>query len=306
MPSSEVNDIYIHPDPTSSLIPHLKAHLPCTSSVLHVIQVPPAPDSTAFATFLPAKSPPESKDWAVGILGIPDSPDFEFWFWSSAEGAPAKNVGEYEEERFRSAYAQFERMMKLVSNMHPEKETLSVDSLHSKIATYLPISKGGPGSVWNRFLYSQDYLPPPDYRAQVIGSKYVFKRLAVEDLDDVIQTSTMPRSKTALAATPSIGAYLASSEDKRAQAWCFISREGTMGSVYVRPEVRGTGLGKETVRKLLEKVFACQKYIIADVFPTNTASLRLCQSLGACRVWDAAGVNVQLSQFRDLHNYCKL
>jgi ribosomal protein S18 acetylase RimI-like enzyme len=299
MPSSEVGDVYIHPNSTSSLIPHLKAHLPYVSSMLYVIQVPPAPVPIVFATFPPDESPPESKDWAVGVLGITDLPESEFWFWSSTEGASAINVDKDEKECFCSAYAQFKQMLKLISNIYPKKETLLVDSLHSRIAFYLPISRGDPGSVWNKLVFSKDYLPSPDHRAQVLGSKYIFKRVEVKDLDDVIQTSTIPRSKTALAATSSTGAYLASSEDKRAQAWCFITREGTIGSVYVRPEARGMGLGKETVRKELEKVFLCQEYVMADVFPTNTESLRLCQSLGARWVWDTVWVNVQLSQFKD-------
>jgi hypothetical protein len=56
----------------------------------------------------------------------------------------------------------------------------------------------------------------------------------MEDLNDVIQTSTVLRSEATLAKTSSTGAYLASSEDRRAQAWCFISREGAVSSVYVR------------------------------------------------------------------------
>ena len=77
----------------------------------------------------------------------------------------------------------------------------------------------------------------------------------MEDLNDVVETSTVVRIKASLAAASSTGAYLASSEDRRAQVWCFKSREGAISSVYVRPEVRGMGLGKETMRKGLEKGF---------------------------------------------------
>ena len=106
--------------------------------------------------------------------------------------------------------------------------------------------------------------------------------MAVEDLDDVVETSTVVRIKASLAAALSTGAYLASFEDRRVQAWCFISREGAISSVYVRPEVRGIDLGKETMRKELEKGFVrvFRECIVAHVSPTNTASLRLCQSLG--------------------------
>jgi len=221
MPSLPVGDVYIHPDATSSMIPHLKPHLPHASMELYVVQVPPAPDSTVFATFPPAESPPKSRDWAVGVLGITGMPETELWFWSSVEGAPALDVDEDREERFRSAYAQFEQMLRSISNIHPEKETLLVGSLHSGIASYIPISSRGRQSpVWNKLIFSKDYLPPPDSRAQVIGSKYIFKRMAVEDLKDVIQTSMVLRSEATLATTSSTGGYLASSEDRRAQAWC--------------------------------------------------------------------------------------
>jgi len=110
MPSLPVGDVYIHPDATSSVIPHLKAHLPHASTELYVVQVPPAPDSTVFATFPPAESPLKSRDWAVGVLGITGMPETELWFWSSVEGTPAIDVDEDREERFRSAYAQFEQM----------------------------------------------------------------------------------------------------------------------------------------------------------------------------------------------------
>ena len=296
MPSSEVGDIYIHPDPTTSLIPHLKVHLPHASMELYVIQVPPASDSTVFATFPPHESPPKSKDWAAGVLGITGLPETDFWFWSSTEETPTIDVNE---ERFRSAYTQFERMLKLICHLYPEKETLLVGSLHSRIASHIPISRGQLSPVWNALVFSKDHLPPPDYRAQALGSKYTFRSMGDDDLNDVIQTSTIVRNKTTLAACPSTGAYLASSEDRCAQAWCFISREGAISSVYVRPEARGIGLGKETVRKELEKAFVYQKYVMVHVLSTNTVSLKLCQSLGAQTAWDVFWVRVRLSQFRD-------
>ena len=88
MPSLPVGDVYIHPDATSSMIPHLKAHLPPASTELYVVQVPPAPDSTVFPTFPPAESPPKSRDWVVGALGITGMSETELWFWSSVEERP--------------------------------------------------------------------------------------------------------------------------------------------------------------------------------------------------------------------------
>ena len=297
MPSLAVDDVYIHPDANSSVAPRLKAHLPFTSTELYVVQVPPAPDSTVFATFPPTGSPPKSGGWSVGVLGITGSPQTEFWFWSSAEGAPTISVDEDGEAHFRSAYAQFERMLKLISKVHPKKETLRVGSLHSRIASHIPRTIPREVQrilVLSDLVFSKDSLPPPDSRTQVIGSKHIFKEVAVEDLDDVIETSTVVRIKASLAAASSTGAYLASSEDRRAQAWCFISREGAISSVYVRPEARGMGLGKETMRKELEKGFVSQKFIRAHISPTNTASLRLCQSLGARRTSEVVWVTVLL------------
>ncbi|KAI0001369.1 hypothetical protein BJV74DRAFT_898052 [Russula compacta] len=293
------DDIYIHPDATSSVLPHLKVHLPYTSTELYVVEVPPAPDSTVLATFPPTESPPHSKAWAIGVLGITGRPETEFWFWSSAEGVPTTNGDEEGEETFRMAYAQLQQMLKFISAMYPEKETLLVGSLHSRIASHIPTSSTNRLSpIWTKLAFSKDFLSPPSSQSQSIRSRYTFKGLAVEDLDEVIQTSTIPRSKTTLAAVSNTGAYLVSSEERRAQAWCFISREGAISSVYVRPEARGMGLGKETVRKELEKAFVQRHFVMVDVLSTNTASLRLCQSLGARRGWNVVWVSVRMNQFR--------
>ena len=72
------DNIYTHPDASSSILPHLKAHLPHASTELYVVEVPPAPNSTVLATFPPAESPPESSTWAVGVLGITGEYDTEF------------------------------------------------------------------------------------------------------------------------------------------------------------------------------------------------------------------------------------
>src|SRR6267154_4342924 len=238
------DNVYIHLDATSSILPHLKAHLPHASTELYVVEVPPAPNSMVLATFPPTKSPPESSTWAVGVLGITSMPETEFFFWSSVEAAPTINSDE-DEERFRTAYAQFELMLQFISRRkHPEKETLMVGSLHSRIASYIPISSISHLSTWTKLAFSQDFLPPPSSYSKDIESKYIFKRMGMEDLDEVVKTSTVPRIKATLARAPNTGAYLRSSEERRVQAWCFISRQGDISSVYVRPEARGMGLGK--------------------------------------------------------------
>jgi ribosomal protein S18 acetylase RimI-like enzyme len=223
------------------------------------------------------------------------------------EAAPTPTINrdeDDEEEHFRAAYAQFEQMLKFIGRKHPEKDTLMVDSLHSSIASHIPISSICDQSTWTKLAFSKDYfLPPaggpPSSYSQDIESKYIFKRMRVEDLDEVVRTSAVPRDKAALARAQNTGAYLRSSEERRAQAWCFISREGDISSVYVRPEARGMGLGKETVSRELEKEFVHRKFVVAHVLPTNTASLRLCQSLGARRVFDVAWVTILMNQYRD-------
>ena len=292
------DDVYIHPDATSSISPHLKAHLPHASTELYVVEVPPTPNSMVLATFPPTKSPPESNAWAVGVLGIKSMPEAEFYFWSSAE-ATSTIDGDDDEERFRPAYAQFKQMLKFISRKHPEKDTMVVDSLHCSIASYIPTSSRSYLGTWTKLAFSKDFLPLPSSHSQDVKSKYIFKGMGMEDLDEVVQTSTVPRNKATLARAPNTAAYLRSSEEKRAQAWCFISREGDISSVYVRPEARGTGLGRETVRKELEKEFAHRKFVVAHVSSTNAPSLRLCQSLGAQRIFDIAWVTILMDEYRD-------
>jgi hypothetical protein len=59
------------------------------------------------------------------------------------------------------------------------------------------------------------------------------------------------------------------------------------------------GLGKEMVGKELEKEFVHRKFVVAHVLPTNTASLWLCQSQGARRVFDVAWVTILMNRYRD-------
>ncbi|KAI0266653.1 hypothetical protein BC834DRAFT_872895 [Gloeopeniophorella convolvens] len=292
--------IYVHPDAASSIGPHLKARLPQAAVSLYGVEVPPTADATVVATFPPISPPPQDGLWAVAVLGITGRIETDCWFWSSAEAAPAADDDSSTEEHFRAAYAQLEQVLRYIARLCPEKETLIIGSLHTRIAYCIPCScKLYETLVWDKLLFTVDTLPPPDSRTEAIRAKYTFKRMESEDLDEVIKTSTVLRHKAALASVSSTGAYLASSEDKRAQAWCFISKEGAVSSVYVRPEVRGTGLGKETMRKELEKAFAQREYVTADVAPTNTASLRLCGSLGAqIAPWEVVWVRVLLDRFK--------
>ncbi|KAF8499784.1 hypothetical protein F5888DRAFT_1685598 [Russula emetica] len=155
------DNVYIHLDATSSILPHLKAHLPHASTELYVVGVPPAPNSTVLATFPPTKSPPESSAWAVGVLGITGRQETEFLFWSSVEAAPTINRDE-DEEHFRTAYARFEQMLKFISRKHPEKDTLMVGSLHSSIASYIPISSRCYLGTFTKLAFSIDFLLPPN------------------------------------------------------------------------------------------------------------------------------------------------
>jgi ribosomal protein S18 acetylase RimI-like enzyme len=289
--------VYVHPDATSSVVPHLRAHLPDAATELYVVEVPPAPASTLLATFL--EFTPGSAVWSVGVIAITGAPETEFWFWSSAEEVPTTGEDADNDDRFQTAYVQFVQMLKFVGRMHPEKGTLSVGSLHTWIASHIPrSSRDYLSPPWTKFAFSKDSLPPPNSSAQGIGSKYFFKSMGVEELDEVVQTSAIPRTKATLAAASNTAAYPMSSEEKRAQAWCFISREGAISSVYVRPEARGMGLGKETMRRELEKEFVHREFVMVDVSPTNIASHRLCQSLGGRRAWEVVWVGILLSQFR--------
>ena len=173
--STTIDGIYTHLDATSSILPHLKAYLPHASTELYVVEVPPAPNSTVLTTYPPTESPPKSSPWAVGVLGITDMPETEFWFWSSVEVAPTINRDE-DEERFRTAHVQFEQMLRFICRIHPEKETLLVGSLHSGIASYIHISSRDYWSEWIKLAFSKHFLPPPSPCTQDIESKYIFKK----------------------------------------------------------------------------------------------------------------------------------
>jgi hypothetical protein len=296
--ASIIDGIHIHPDATLYVLPHLKAYLPDAATQLYVVEVPPSPVSTVLATFPPSETPPESSAWSIGIIAITGRPETEFWFWSSAEAAPTSGE-DADQERFSTAYAQFVQMLKFICRMYPEKGTLAVGSLHTSIASHIPRSSMSYLSPpWIKFTFSKDSLSPQNSSAQGIKSKYFFKSMAAEELDEVVQTSAIRRNKVTLAAASNAGAYTMSSEEKLAQAWCFISREGSISSLYVRPEARRMGLGRETTRKVMEKEFVSRAFVTMDVSPTNIASIRLCQSLGGRWAWEVVYVDILLSQFR--------
>ena len=74
------DNVYIHLDATSSIVPHLKENLLHASTGLYVVEVPPARNSTVLATFPPTKFTLKSSTWAVGVTGITGMLETEFFF----------------------------------------------------------------------------------------------------------------------------------------------------------------------------------------------------------------------------------
>src|SRR5260370_9451987 len=99
-------------------------------------------------------------------------------------------------------------MLKLISRKRPEKESLMIGSLHSNIASYIPMSSIYHLSPWTKLAFNKDFLPPPSSYSQDLESKYIFRRMEIEELEKVIQTPTAPRAQASLARAPNTGPHL--------------------------------------------------------------------------------------------------
>ena len=74
------------------------------------------------------------------------------------EAAPIINRGEDEEQFWYGVVAQFEYLVNFISRReHPEKDTLMDGSLHSSIASYIPISSSCHLSTWTKLAFFQRF-----------------------------------------------------------------------------------------------------------------------------------------------------
>ncbi|KAI0048286.1 hypothetical protein FA95DRAFT_1558177 [Auriscalpium vulgare] len=218
------------------------------------------------------------------------------WFWSSVEdrgGVEEENGGN---AHFRLAYSLLFATLVFLGQRYPDKTAFFIGSLHASFASHIPATAlDYLSDNYAKLIFTQSALPIPSIHAT---EDYVFRTIDVADLGDVVATSSIPRAAAVLGRISNTAAYLASSPAAAAQAWCFTSSEGSMSTLFVRPEKRGSGLGKETMRRELEKGFAERRFISAEVSLRNVRSMAVCAGLGAKKMWEVVWVTVKLDEFR--------
>lgn len=317
MTSATVPRIYIHPDARDTVLPHLLPHLPWSLNQEYLIVHPASSSSLVLASFAPTTAPPDSEPWSVAILDLSRPGEVELWFWSSVEFEPSHpepndvdpSLGN---ARFAEAYRLLHSTLSFIAHLYPSKQILSVGSLNIHYLPHIP-----PDVLqrltepYVKLLFTRDTVAPV---TKAHEARYIWRTLAEEDLDEVVSTSAVKRVVATLAKLSNTGAYPRSSPTaKGPDAWCFTTIEGSIGTLYVRPEVRRTGLGKAVMRVELMKIFdgvgadECdgterwkRDYVSVDIAEDNIASMGVCKGLGAkCwRGWTCVWLGIYLDKFR--------
>ncbi|KAA1472835.1 hypothetical protein DENSPDRAFT_881563 [Dentipellis sp. KUC8613] len=291
---------YVHPDPHTTVLPHVLTHLPHALHQENLINIPPSSLTIVLASYPPSVTSPPSHPWAVGILDLSRPNEAEFFFWCSEENRHIPDEGgKAKIDRFRGAYSLLEPMLTFVAERHPDKKTLQIGSLNVFIVPFLNKERVHRiTEIWAKLIFSKNALPPLLPASQARAQQYIFEKVHPSDLDDVLATSTVERKRLTLARLSSTGAYPIGSPTSAAHAWCFTTVEGSVSTLYVRPKERGRGLGTIVMRQELEKGFKKRKFVSADVSLMNEKSAALCASLGARKMWETVWVWVNLDGFR--------
>jgi ribosomal protein S18 acetylase RimI-like enzyme len=157
-------------------------------------------------------------------------------------------------------------------------------------------------SEWDAHAASLDALPsarPP------LPPRYAFGSVRDEhQLARVLAASTIPRLASSLRALPSAALFDAAGA---MVAWAYVAIDGSLATLYVRPEDRGKGLAAAVVWTLLVRLrdgeFAAYRggnggsnYVLADVGPENVASRKTLEKLGFKALWRSSYLWVDSSK----------
>ncbi|KAA1472836.1 hypothetical protein DENSPDRAFT_839210 [Dentipellis sp. KUC8613] len=291
---------YVHPEGRTTVLPHLLEYLPHSLNQENLINIPPSSSTTVLVSYPPSLPAPSSHPWAVGILDLSRPNETEFFFWCSEEKVHILDENEQAQaERFREAYGLLDSMISFIAETYPDKVSLFLGSLHASFVQFFPPDRiHRLSEPWAKLIFTPETLPPVTPASESLAARYIFEKIHDPDLDDVIATSTVQRQKPTLARLSSTGAYPTGSPTNAARAWCFTAVEGSVSTLYVRPEERGRGLGKIVMRQELEKGFKKRRFVSADVSLTNKQSAGVSASLGARKMWETVWMEVCLEGFR--------
>lgn len=310
------SQIFVHPEARKTVLPHLLSYLPSPVNQEYLIIHPISSSSLVLVSFPPGSVPTTTDPWSVAVLDITRPGETELWFWSSIEHDPEHEDVDpaMQHTLFAQGYQLLQSTIAFVARLHPTKEILAIGSLNELYVPHIPtnIIQRLP-EPYTKLVFTPENVPAA---APDLDEKYLWKPLRVEDLDQVVATSAVKRFAATLAKLPCTGAYPRDG-DQTPHAWCFTSVEGTMGSLYVRPDARRAGLGKAVMRVELMKNFEGEessaedeakqegeekwkrRFVVADVHEGNVASTRVCDGLGGrrWRGWKCVWMGVYLESF---------
>jgi GNAT superfamily N-acetyltransferase len=291
--------VYVHPNVRETVLPFLLERLPSATSQAFVTAAAASrgPHAFVLATYPPSSPPPDTAPWSTTTVDPAFPGESGMYFWSSVEEGLQAGAGD--DPATSAAGAQLLATLACVARMRPDLDVLHISSLHAAIAPHIPATATTETRHMSKFVFARDALPPAQPCA--LAAEHTLGAVREEVFDDVLRGLTVPRSRAFLRSFPSATAVY-NVADGRANAWCFTSRQGSIGTLYVRPELRGNGLGRATFRKELERNFydGGRAYVVAEVAAENGASVKLCEALGAKKMWEVAWVGVKLQAFRSV------
>jgi GNAT superfamily N-acetyltransferase len=280
---------YEHPDPVATVLPHL----PRATTQAYVTAHAARTRSLVFATFAPAVASPATatgapappEPWAAAALDPPVPNGMRrLWLWCSAPADPR-------------AYGLLAAVLRRVAALDPARERVRMCALDARLFAQVPGHLTPYVSHWAQLAFTRDALPPARTAADSARG-HAFAPLRTDAYDDVRACSVVERSHADIAAmASSSAAYRAA--DGRADAWCFTQPHGSVGVLFVRPEVRGRGLGRATMRCEVERGLAeGREAVLVEIAEDNAASFALCGSLGAKKIGVVCWADVLLGEFR--------
>ncbi|VDC00071.1 unnamed protein product [Peniophora sp. CBMAI 1063] len=297
--------VFVHPDPQATVLPYLRQHLPSAVTQEYLTRNARAP-YVVLASYAPSEYPPSDDIWSTAVLNPTCRNETGFWFWSSIE-PPLQGKTQTELDTLRSPLAvqyktaqlHLDAMLEHVAASYPEMNSLIVGNLHSVFTAFMKERRSTTrvSENWAKMIFTPESVPA--LSTMLPESEYRFGQIEERHLDEVLSMSSVARGRATVLASPNTAIFSRSTDEPL--AWCFTSREGSVSTLYVRPEVRGRGLGKAAMRAELVRAFEKdgRPFGSVEVSLKNEASLRLNGSMGAKKSWEVIWATVDLDALRE-------
>jgi RimJ/RimL family protein N-acetyltransferase len=161
--------------------------------------------------------------------------------------------------------------------------------------------------MYRKFLFppsTSDELADQESKQQV-HKDYILGALRDEELQAVLDASPIPRTFNTLKGMVSVGAYRSDDTSKHSCfAWGFLSKDGSISSLFVEESHRGQGLAVLIARELLRQQastyggattrFGGKWWGHADVDERNEPSRRVMEKLGGKIWWGIQWVEIDV------------